>query len=160
MNTLAKSNQCNPYQLDRSDLFRELETIEQRLESLMGRSLTPWERESTLSQRVWSPVVDISENEQEYVVKAELPQIPKEDVKVSVRNGVLEISGERKSESEQKGQQFCRVERAYGTFLRSFTLPPGAESQKAQANLREGVLTVKITKNPQAAPKALEVKIS
>ncbi len=160
MNTLAKSNQWNPYQLDRSDLFRELETIEQRLESLMGRSLTPWEMESTLSQRVWSPVVDISENEQEYVVKAELPQIPKEDVKVSVRNGVLEISGERKSESEQKGQQFCRVERAYGTFLRSFTLPPGAESQKAQANLREGVLTVKITKNPQAAPKALEVKIS
>jgi HSP20 family protein len=105
-------------------------------------------------------VVDISENELEYVVKAELPQIPKEDVKVCVRNGVLEISGERKSESEQTGQQFCRVERAYGTFLRSFTLPPGAESQKAQAVLREGVLTVKIPKNPQAAPKALEVKIS
>lgn len=160
MNTLAKTKQWNPLQLGRTDLFRELETIEQRLESLMERSLTPWEREGTLAERVWAPGVDVSETDNEYVLKADLPEISRADVKVCVRNGVLEIRGERKSEQEEKGQHFYRVERAYGSFHRSFTLPPGAESEKAKADLREGVLTVKIPKNPKSATKAIEVKVS
>jgi HSP20 family protein len=106
------------------------------------------------------PLVDITEDEKEYVIKAELPEVKKEDVKVSVENGTVAISGERKFEKEEKGRKYHRVERAYGSFMRSFTLPEGAAGDKVSADFKEGVLTVHLPKSPEAKPKAIDVKVS
>jgi len=107
----------------------------------------------------WSPLVDISEDDKEYLVKADLPEMKKEDVKVTVENGVLSISGERKSEKEEKRNKFHRIERSYGTFLRTFTLPDNADSTKIAAEFKEGVLKVHLPKIPAAKPQHVEVKL-
>ncbi|MEK0446984.1 MAG: hypothetical protein RLZZ399_2305 [Verrucomicrobiota bacterium] len=169
MNTLTK---WNPFQWGKSDLFRELEGIERRLENLFERNpagalspfqnFGPFPRDTgeLLSSGVWVPTVDISEDDRQYVLKADLPEIPKADVKVSVREGTLEISGERKAEKEEKGRRYHRIERSYGAFQRAFTLPPGVEAEKARADFSEGVLTIRIPKSEKASTKAIEVKVS
>ncbi|HSH16921.1 MAG TPA: Hsp20/alpha crystallin family protein, partial [Verrucomicrobiae bacterium] len=81
----------------------------------------------------WAPSVDIIEDDKEWLVKADLPEVKKEDVKVTVENGVLTITGERKFEKEEKGKRYHRIEREYGTFLRSFTLPDAADGDKVAA---------------------------
>jgi HSP20 family protein len=85
----------------------------------------------TVSQ--WSPLVDITEDEKEYLIKAELPELKKEDVRRTVENDILAISGERKFEKEEKGKKYYRVERAYGSFVRSFSLPEDADGSKVSA---------------------------
>lgn len=107
----------------------------------------------------WSPEVDISEDEKEYLVKADLPEMKKEDVKVTIEKGVLSISGERKSEKEEKKKRFHRVERSYGKFLRTFTLPEDADGKKIAAEFKDGVLKVRLPKSPAAKPKPVEVKV-
>ena len=96
----------------------------------------------------------------EYLVKAELPEIRKEDLTVTVENGMLTISGERKFEQEEKKRKYHRVERSYGSFTRSFTLPGDADGNKIEAEFKDGLLQVHIAKNEQAHPKAIEVKVS
>jgi HSP20 family protein len=117
------------------------------------------EREEALLPREWAPRVDITEAEKEFLIKAELPEVKKEEVKVTVENGVLSITGERKLEKEEKGKKYHRIERAYGRFERSFTLPEGTEPAKVTSEFKEGVLTVHLPKNPKATPKAIEVKV-
>ena len=123
--------------------LREFGSLENRLDRLFGLN---WpsrngEKESmTVAQ--WTPLVDISEDSNEYLVKAELPELKKEEVKVSVENGELTISGERKSEKEEKGKKFHRIERSYGSFLRSFTLPESVNGDKVSAEFKDGVLSV------------------
>ena len=107
----------------------------------------------------WSPRVDISETEGEFVIKVEIPEIKKEDVKVSVDNGVLCIGGERKQEKEDKGKKFHRVERYYGSFSRSFTLPDNVDATKIRASFKDGMLDLSLPKTKESKPKALEVKI-
>lgn len=104
--------------------------------------------------------VDITEDEKEYVIKAELPDIKKENVKLTVHDNVLAISGERKYEKEEKDKKYHRVERAYGSFLRSFTLPEDADGSKVAAEFKDGILNVHLPKSAQAKPKSIEVKIS
>lgn len=157
MNTLTK---WNPFQLNRIDPFREIEDIERRLDSLFDRTPFGRAREDSLAQGQWWPSVDIAETDKEYVVKADLPEVARSDVKVSFREGVLEISGERKEEKEEKGRRLHRTERSYGAFLRSFTLPAGAEGEKAKAEFHQGVLCVTIPKSEKSAAKAIEVKVS
>ncbi|MGA9579786.1 MAG: Hsp20/alpha crystallin family protein [Terrimicrobiaceae bacterium] len=149
MNTLTK---WNP--------FRELEDMQNRLSSLFGR--TPWRGlgEETMKVTEWTPLVDITEDDKEFVIKAELPEVKKEDVKVSVEDGRLEICGERKFEKEEKGKKYHRIERAYGSFMRSFTLPEGAAGDKVSADFKDGVLTVHLPKSPEAKPKSIDVKVS
>ena len=158
MNTLAK---WNPFQTDYSP-FRELEEIESRLETLFER--TPFAsrraRGDTLLARSWIPSVDLTEDEKEYTVKADLPDVAKADIKVFVREGILEISGERKLEQEQVGKRFHRSERCHGMFQRAFTLPQGAEAEKAKAEFHHGVLTVRVPKNEKAIVKPVEVKVT
>jgi HSP20 family protein len=93
------------------------------------------------------------------VIKVELPEIKKEDVKVTVENGTLTISGERKFEKEEKDKKYHRVERAYGSFVRSFALPGGTDGSKVSAEFKDGVLKVHLPKTEQAKPKAIEVKV-
>ena len=107
----------------------------------------------------WAPQVDISEDDKEYLLKADLPEMKKEDVKVTVENGVLSISGERKTEKEEKKKKFHRIERSYGTFLRTFTLPEDAESAKIAAEFKDGVLKMHLPKSPASKQKPVEVKV-
>jgi HSP20 family protein len=108
----------------------------------------------------WAPMVDISETDDEYLVKAEIPEVKKEEVKVRVENGVLTIEGERKQEREEKGKKFHRVERYYGTFLRTFTVPENVDEKKVKAEFKDGVLNVHLPKAEMAKPKAIEVKVA
>jgi HSP20 family protein len=107
----------------------------------------------------WSPLVDITEDEKEYLIKAELPDMKKEDVRLTVENEVLAISGERKFEKEEKGKKYHRVERAYGSFVRSFSLPEDADGSKVSADFKDGMLQVHLPKSQKAKPKTIEIKV-
>jgi HSP20 family protein len=107
----------------------------------------------------WSPQVDISEDDHGYVLKADLPEMKKDDVRVTVEEGILSVSGERKCQKEDQKKKFHRIERSFGTFQRSFTLPEHADSTKVTAEFRDGVLKVHFPTTPIARSKAIEVKV-
>ncbi len=107
----------------------------------------------------WMPVVDIFEDEEEYVITAELPDVKKDDVRVTVENGVLTITGERKFEKEENNKRWHRVERAYGSFARSFALPDDGDVTKVNAEFKDGMLKVRVAKSESARPKQIEVKV-
>jgi HSP20 family protein len=140
--------------------FRELEEMQNRLSSLFGRTLVRGPGEEAMTVSEWTPLVDITEDDKEYLIKAELPEVKKEDVKVTVENGSLTITGERKFEKEEKGKKYHRIERAYGSFMRSFTLPEGAAGDKVSADFKDGVLKVHLPKSAEAKPKSIDVKVS
>lgn len=148
--------------ITRWDPFRELDELQNRLTTMFGRAPVKKEGEGQESLRVseWAPVVDISEDSKEYLIKAEIPGVKKEEVKVSVQNDVLTISGERKYEKEEKDKKFHRIERAYGSFSRSFTIPEDADPEKVSADFQNGLLHVHIPKSERAKPKSIEVKVS
>src|SRR5947199_2614674 len=108
----------------------------------------------------WSPEVDISQDDHEYLLKADLPEMKKDDVRVTVEDGILSVSGERKSEKEDQKRKFHRIERSYGTFRRSFTLPEDADSTKVTAEFRDGVLKVHLPTTIRAKSKAIPVKVA
>jgi HSP20 family protein len=118
------------------------------------------DRDDSIAFSEWAPLVDIIENPSEYLLKVELPEVSKENVSVTVENGVLNIRGERKSESEEKGKTCHRIERYYGSFERSFTIPDGANGSKVTAEFKDGVLRVHLPKDENAKPKAIEVKVA
>jgi HSP20 family protein len=144
--------------------FREMEDIQRRMSSLWEGNLlrrnhlTNGEENITVPE--WAPVVDIIEDESEYLIKVELPEVQKDEVKVTVENGTLTISGERKTEKEQKGRKFHRVERAYGRFERSFAVPDDTDPEHVKAEFKDGVLRVRLAKSEKARPKQIEVKVS
>jgi HSP20 family protein len=108
----------------------------------------------------WSPEVDISEDDRGYLLKADLPEMKKDDVRVTVEDGILCVSGERKTEKEDQKRKFHRTERSFGNFRRSFTLPEDADSKKVTADFRDGVLKVHLPTTPIARSKAIEVKVT
>ena len=108
----------------------------------------------------WSPEVDISEDDRGYLLKADLPEMKKDDVRVTVEDGILNVSGERKTEKEDQKKKFHRIERSYGTFRRSFTLPEDADSTKVTAEFRDGVLKVHLPTTTRPRTKAIEVKVA
>jgi HSP20 family protein len=142
--------------------FKEMDDLQTRLAKVFG--LTPMRPgnggEELMTVAEWTPSVDITEDDKEWLVKADLPELKKEDVKVTVENGVLTVSGERKLEKEEKGKKFHRIERAFGAFARSFTLPDGTDAAKVNAEFKDGVLKVHLPKSEQAKPKALDIKVS
>ena len=147
--------------ITRWDPFRELDELQTRLSALFGRAPVRknGSKDEALAVAEWAPVVDIVEDDNEYFIKAELPEVKKEDVKVTVQDDVLTISGERMFEKEEKGRKYHRMERAYGSFARSFTLPEDADGEKVAAEFKDGVLKVHLPKSEQAKPKSIEVKI-
>lgn len=141
--------------------WKDLEDVEKRLSALWGRPQGKVEgQKEAISVAEWSPLVDITEDEKEYLIKAELPEVKREDVKLTVQDNVLAISGERRYEKEEKNKKYHRVERAYGNFLRSFTLPEDADGSKVSAEYKDGVLKVHLPKSEKATPKSIEVKVS
>ncbi len=144
----------------RWDPFKEIEEMERRLSTWLSHPAIRRDSDKeALTVAEWSPLVDITEDEKEYVIKAEIPEMKKEDIKISVQDDVLSISGERKYEKEEKGKKYHRVERAYGSFMRSFTLPEDADGSKVNAEYKDGVLKIHLTKSEKAKPKAIEVKV-
>ena len=143
------------------DPFRELEEMSDRLNRIFVRPAA-WQGygKEIMTVADWTPTVDISETETEYLIKAELPEIKKEEVKVTVEDGVLTIRGERKREKEEKGKKFHRVERSYGRFARSFTLPDSVDEGKVKAEYTDGVLALHLPKSEEAKPKHIEVKVA
>jgi HSP20 family protein len=108
--------------------------------------------------RTWAPAVDIYEtHDREYVVKADLPEMKREDIAVTFENNVLTLSGERKTEFDADNGTFYRSERGYGRFTRSFTLPPTVDGNRISATYKEGVLTVRVPLRDEARPKQIEV---
>ncbi len=143
------------------DPFRELEDVSNRLNRIFGQSLARTESgQPMLALADWAPSVDISETDTAYLVKAEIPGVKKEDVKVTIQDGMLTIRGERKQEKEEKGKKFHRIERSYGSFVRSFRVPDDADENSVKAEFKDGMLNVTLAKSDKAKPKSIEVSVS
>lgn len=159
-NPFRKSNGGEAWgSLARWSPIREMEDLENRMERVFQHWPSWPESKESLISAEWSPLVDITEDEKEYLVKAEIPGVKKEDLKVKVEDGTLSITGERRSEKEEKNKKHHRIERSYGSFERSFTLPDDADAGKISSEFKDGLLQVHLAKNPNARPKAIEVKI-
>lgn len=141
--------------------LRELEEFQNRiLGAFNPASARRGSDQVSLALPEWMPVVDIAEDDKEYAITAELPEVKKEDVRVTVENGVLTITGERKFEKEEKGKKYHRVERSYGSFARTFALPDDGDAAKVNAEFKDGMLKVRIAKSEAARPRQIEVKVN
>lgn len=146
--------------LVRFDPFRELEQMSARLNSLFGRTAGSPAENGVDGFIAWTPAIDVQETDAEYLVKADLPEIARNDVKVGIDDGVLTVEGERKQEKEEKGKKFHRVERTYGKFVRRLAVPSDVDPAKVAAEFKDGVLKVHLPKSPAAKPGAIDVKIA
>jgi HSP20 family protein len=143
----------------RWDPFRELEGVQARLNRMFGeRPLRGIDGDASFAE--WAPAVDIQETDTEYVIKADLPEVKKEEVKVEFADGVLTVEGERRLEKEEKGKKFHKIEREYGKFVRRFALPTEVDAGRLSAEFKEGVLNVHLPKSADAKPRAVTVKVA
>ena len=141
------------------DPFRELEEAFNRLNRMLAHPAShAANNKEAMIVADWTPSVDISETAGEYLIKAEIPDVKKEDVKVTLEDGVLTIQGHRQLEKEDKGTKYHRVERSYGSFVRTFSLPAIAEPGHVKAEFKDGVLNLHLPKSEKARPKTIEVK--
>jgi HSP20 family protein len=134
--------------------------MSERLNRVFARPALRASGKETMTVADWTPTVDISESDGEYLIKAELPEVKKEDVKVTVEDGVLTLQGERRQEKEEKGKRYHRVERSYGSFVRSFTLPESVDETGVKAEYKDGVLSLHLPKSEKVKPKAIDVKVA
>ena len=142
----------------RFEPFRDLGLFQDRVNRLFG-DLYGQREEGVLSN--WVPAVDIYEDENKsLVLKAELPDVKREDVSVTVENNTLTVSGERKLESEVKKEQYHRIERAYGRFSRSFSLPTTVDAGKIAAEFKNGVLSIRLPFREEARPRSIDVAVA
>ena len=148
MNTLTK---WNP--------LREFELMRNRMNTLFPGALPPRTFEEPFGTSEWSPLVDVEETDKEYLIKAELPEVRKEDVKVELENGSIRIAGERKQEKETEGHRFLRVERNYGAFERIFAMPEGAEKKGISSEFRDGILKIHLPKSPGTEHRTMEIPV-
>lgn len=146
----------------RWDPFRELEEMSHRLNRVFAgpAQLTRSAASEAMAMPEWAPAVDVAETAEEFLIKVELPGLKKEDVQVAVEHGVLSIRGERKQEKEEKNKKYHRVERLYGSFMRTFRLPDNVDETKVHAEFKDGVLSVRLAKTAKAMPKAIDIKVT
>jgi HSP20 family protein len=138
-----------------SDLFGIQREMNRMFDNFFGRG----SQEEDSSLGAWAPAVDIAERDDEYLVKVELPGVNKDDVKIMLESNILTIRGEKKQEKETKKENYHRIERSYGSFQRSFTLPTTVKSDKIDASYKDGILVVSLPKAEEAKPKQIEVKV-
>ena len=141
----------------RYDPFRDLRGLQDEMNRLFSSTFSRGSDEQMFGG-AWTPSVDIFENKDNIVLEAELPGMKPEDVNISIENNVLTISGERKFEKKSDGDNFHRVERGYGSFTRSFTLPPTVSSENATAEFENGILHLTLAKREEAKPRRIEIK--
>ena len=145
----------------RWDPFRELSEMQDRMSRLFGQYYGRRGEEDLTTHGTWWPPVDIYENDKhELVIKAELPDIKKDEISLTVDNGILTISGEKHADSEMKDEHCHRVERTSGQFSRSFSLPQAIDTTKVNAEYKSGVLTITLPKKEEAKPKQISVKVA
>ena len=141
-----------------SDLASEVVNMQREIDRMFDR-FRGGMSDSGPEPQNWMPAVDILERENEFQLRLELPGVRKEDVKITVNNDVLTIRGEKKMETEKKGDNYHRLERSFGTFQRSFTLPGTVSSEKIEASYDNGILHLTLPKIEEAKPKEIEVKV-
>ncbi|MBI5905701.1 MAG: Hsp20/alpha crystallin family protein [Deltaproteobacteria bacterium] len=142
------------------DPVRDLSSIQDKMNQLFEDTFTRTKgREEGLGTGMWTPAVDIYETNDSVIVKAELPGLTREQVGIEVKDGLLTLRGERKVEKEVKEENYHRIERAYGTFQRSFSLPSTIDQEKISATLKDGVLELTLPKREQAKPKQITVAV-
>ena len=140
--------------------FRDLMTTQREFDRLFGGAFSPVLAGGEVSTRTWAPPVDIYENGDNLVLKAELPGINPNEVEIRVEDNTLYLKGERKFEKEVKEENYHRVERSYGSFARSFSLPNTVDSEKVNAEYKDGVLTLTMPKKEEAKPKTIKINVS
>jgi HSP20 family protein len=141
----------------RWDPLREMETFRERMNRLFNETFTGREEDTDIKSGIWSPVVDIHESDKNLVLTAELPGLKEEDVEVNIDGNTLSISGKREFEEETKKDDYHRIERSYGSFFRSFTLPSYIDQEKVKAEYDNGLLKVTMPKKPELKPKKVKV---
>jgi HSP20 family protein len=154
-----ESKESSEMAITRFDPFREFATLQDRMNRLFG---DVYLRDEDVAQRGnWVPPVDIYETDShDLVIKAELPDMTREDIEVTVENNTLTLRGTKKLPTEVKDDQFRRIERSYGTFSRSFALPTTVDASKVRAEYRNGVLTVKLPFREDAKPRTINVDVA
>jgi len=138
-----------------SDLFG----IQREMNKMFDNFFRGDVREEDSALMAWTPAVDITEQDDAYTVKVELPGVSKEEVKITIESNILTIRGEKKQENDVKKENYHRVERSYGSFQRSFTLPTVVKNDKIDAVYKDGILTISLPKAEEAKPKQIEVKV-
>jgi len=141
----------------RWDPFRELVSMQDRMNRLFEDAVRTRGGEDEMTAGSWVPPVDIYETKDAMVVKAQLPEVNKEDIEIRLENGVLSIRGERKLQEDLKREQCYRMECQYGAFSRSFSLPRTVDQEKINANYKDGVLTLRIPKREETRPRQIEI---
>ena len=143
----------------RWDPFRDVMSLQERMNELFERTMRRRaDEEEGLAARAWSPAVDIYETDEKMVIKAELPGLKKEDIDIEIRDNTLTLKGERKFEKEIKQENYHRVERTYGSFQRSFTLPSTVKQEAIEATFKDGILEVSLPKAEEAKPKQIRIQ--
>src|SRR5438477_12843916 len=143
--------------LTRLDPFREFSTLQDRMNRLFQQSYG--DREEALTTSTFAPAVDVYEDEHNVTLKIEVPGIDEKDIDVRIENNTLTVHGERKIETEEKEENFRRIERQYGSFTRSFTLPSSVDPGQVSANYDRGVLKITLSKKAEAKPKQIKVNV-
>lgn len=136
------------------DPFSEMEAVLNRYRPQTSKANT-----EAMKQSDWYPVVDVSESETSFFVHAELPGVKKEDMSISVNEGVLTLSGKRENKHEETKNKVHRIERSFGSFSRSFTLPDSADAENINARFEDGILNIEIPKSAEEKPRQFDVKI-
>ena len=145
-------------QLVRWNPWREMATVQGRINRMLSDTMHPAARDGEKAEHCsWHPVVDIFENDDHIVIKAELPGIDKKDIEIDVKDRVLSLRGERAYDNEVKEDKYYRRERVFGKFMRSFTLPMNVDPEKISADYKEGVLSVAVPKPETQKPKRISV---
>ena len=139
--------------------LRELDDLFNQSGRIMGRSTLPSAASEAGNGVEWRPVANISETADSYLIKAELPEVAKKDIDVSVHDGVITLRGERRLENQSNDEKHHRIESFYGSFSRSFTLPADVDETKIQAESKDGVLTVRLPKTEVRKPRPIEVQV-
>ena len=146
--------------LTRWDPYREFSTLQDRMNRLFNASFNSEGRDECLTTSSFAPAVDVYEDEHDITLKIEVPGIDEKDIDVRIENNTLTVHGERKIEKEEKEENYRRIERQYGSFTRTFTLPNTVDSDSVSATYEKGVLKVKLAKKAEAKPKQIKVNVS
>ena len=143
--------------LIRWDPFRDLVTLREKMNRVFEEAFTSRGEDKEMVASTWTPSVDIYESENELTLTAEVPGIEDKDIEIKIENSTLAIQGERKFEKETKEENYHRIERSYGSFFRSFTLPRNVDQDKIKAEYDTGVLRISMPKKPELKPKKVKV---
>jgi len=141
--------------------FRELSTVQERMNKLFEDAMrAPYRSDEAFAPPAWAPAVDIFETGKEIVMKAELPEMQEKDIDIKVEDNVLSLTGERRMSKEVKEENYHRIERSYGSFSRSFTLPRTVDREGIKAAYKDGVLTVTLPKKEEVKPKQIKIDVA